>query len=278
MNYKQAKRFDELTCWPKQSSAAFHVWKYHGFAQYYHWEDDPDPELMLFTPILITAWHQGLLVRFEFTLAMQSAKSRAKACFFELHSPNSVLQSNTVRELDIQSLLIENEARGAWRHFGVLPESAAPKLACEWRGTVIEAARGLETRTTGYVFYYGEITSRFNIFAFRGESTGPAIVPDGQVVTEMLTNWLCPEKAKRPKTSRNVKPKLRRSILERDGYQCVDCGRSPRNDPFCVLHVDHRIAVAKGGSNRPDNLQTLCDWCNIGKHTDPDWKLKAAKL
>jgi 5-methylcytosine-specific restriction endonuclease McrA len=275
MNHKQPKQFDELTCWPKQSSAAFHIWKYHGFAQYYHWEDDTDPELMLFTPILITAWHQGLPVRFEFTLAMQSAKSRAKAWFFQLHSPSSVLQGNAMCGLDIQSSLMND---GAWGHCGILPESVAPKLACEWRNTIIEAARGLETRTTGYVFCYGEVTSKFSIFTLCNESVGPAIVPNGQVITEKLANWLCPEKAKRPKTSRNVKPKLRRSILERDGYQCVDCGRNPRNDPSCVLHVDHRIAIAKGGSNRPSNLQTLCDWCNIGKHTDPDWKLKAVKL
>jgi hypothetical protein len=77
-----------------------------------------------------------------------------------------------------------------------------------------------------------------------------------------------------PPTKRKVKPKLRRQILERDNYQCLDCGRSPRNDAACVLHVDHRIPLAKGGTNDPDNLQTLCDDCNIGKGVDLDWKLK----
>jgi hypothetical protein len=70
--------------------------------------------------------------------------------------------------------------------------------------------------------------------------------------------------------------KTRRIILERDKYRCVDCGRSPQNDPSCVLHIDHRIPISKGGSNNEDNLQTLCDWCNLGKGVDMDWKLGQA--
>jgi hypothetical protein len=76
------------------------------------------------------------------------------------------------------------------------------------------------------------------------------------------------------KAKRKVSAKLRRQILERDNYQCLDCGRSPRNDSTCVLHVDHRIPLAKGGTNNPENLQTLCDDCNIGKGVDIDWKLQ----
>ena len=70
--------------------------------------------------------------------------------------------------------------------------------------------------------------------------------------------------------------RTRRKVMERDGFKCVDCGRSPQNDSSCVLHVDHRKAVSKGGTNCMENLQTLCDWCNLGKKTDLDWKLKEA--
>ena len=35
-------------------------------------------------------------------------------------------------------------------------------------------------------------------------------------------------------------------------------------------HVDHRIALARGGSNDKKNLQLLCPPCNIKKHAkDP---------
>lgn len=63
---------------------------------------------------------------------------------------------------------------------------------------------------------------------------------------------------------REVSPKLRHQILERDGFRCCDCGESSQT-PGVVLEVDHKIAVSKGGSNDPDNLRTLCKDCNIGK-------------
>lgn len=72
---------------------------------------------------------------------------------------------------------------------------------------------------------------------------------------------------------KSLSVRTRRKVMERDRFQCVDCGRSPQNDPSCVLHIDHRLPVSKGGTDAMDNLQTLCDWCNLGKKTDLDWKL-----
>lgn len=80
----------------------------------------------------------------------------------------------------------------------------------------------------------------------------------------------------KPIKRRSISLGLRRAILERDGYRCVDCGRSPRTDSSCVLHIDHRVPLAKGGTNEEANLQTLCDWCNLGKGVDLDWKLNQA--
>lgn len=68
----------------------------------------------------------------------------------------------------------------------------------------------------------------------------------------------------------------RRKVMERDGFTCVDCGRNPRDNPGCILEVDHRRPVAMGGSNEEGNLQTLCDSCNRGKGAALDWKLKEA--
>ena len=63
---------------------------------------------------------------------------------------------------------------------------------------------------------------------------------------------------------RDVSAKLRHQILERDGFRCCDCGATP-DMPGVVLEVDHRNPVAKGGSNDPSNLRTLCGDCNRGK-------------
>lgn len=75
------------------------------------------------------------------------------------------------------------------------------------------------------------------------------------------------------KERKKMSPKLRRQVLERDNFRCVDCGTSPQNDPNCILHVDHRIAVSRGGKSNINNLQTLCADCNTGKGVSMDWKL-----
>lgn len=69
--------------------------------------------------------------------------------------------------------------------------------------------------------------------------------------------------------------------FQRDGFRCQYCGASP---PAVVLHVDHVVAVANGGSNADDNLVTACSNCNHGKGTKStnqaamprDYKLLAA--
>ncbi|MDE2100134.1 MAG: HNH endonuclease [Patescibacteria group bacterium] len=55
---------------------------------------------------------------------------------------------------------------------------------------------------------------------------------------------------------------MRFEILKRDNFKCVYCGNGA---PNVKLHVDHRIALAKGGTNDPDNLVTACHICNAGK-------------
>jgi hypothetical protein len=56
--------------------------------------------------------------------------------------------------------------------------------------------------------------------------------------------------------------KLRFEVFKRDGFTCVYCGGQP---PKVVLHCDHVVAVANGGTNDIDNLVTACDACNLGK-------------
>jgi 5-methylcytosine-specific restriction endonuclease McrA len=44
-----------------------------------------------------------------------------------------------------------------------------------------------------------------------------------------------------------------------------NCVTRRKAEDGAALHVDHRLAVAKGGSNDEGNLWTLCDRCNLGK-------------
>lgn len=57
--------------------------------------------------------------------------------------------------------------------------------------------------------------------------------------------------------------RLRADILRRDRYRCNMCGTTAQHG--AVLHVDHIVAVSRGGKTTADNLQTLCQACNLGK-------------
>ena len=53
--------------------------------------------------------------------------------------------------------------------------------------------------------------------------------------------------------------KLRITILDRDGWQCVICHRPAHT-------VDHIVPRVKGGDMwSPDNLQSMCKSCNSSK-------------
>ena len=58
----------------------------------------------------------------------------------------------------------------------------------------------------------------------------------------------------RPKVSH----RLRRMVLRRDGYLCQRCG-APATD------VDHVVPRHRGGSDRMDNLVSLCGPCHRAK-------------
>jgi hypothetical protein len=72
-----------------------------------------------------------------------------------------------------------------------------------------------------------------------------------------------PKEIKR--TPRGINLRLRWTILKRDNFSCRKCGRSPAKDQSIILHVDHIIPWSKDGETVIDNLETLCEGCNLGK-------------
>jgi hypothetical protein len=65
--------------------------------------------------------------------------------------------------------------------------------------------------------------------------------------------------------SRNVPLGLRLKVLSRDNFRCIFCGKSPAIDIGTKLHIDHVTPFSKGGRSVLENLQTLCEECNLGK-------------
>ena len=53
--------------------------------------------------------------------------------------------------------------------------------------------------------------------------------------------------------------KTRLEVFERDAYRCVIC------QSWQDLTIDHIHPVSRGGTNDPNNLQTMCRLCNSAK-------------
>ena len=57
--------------------------------------------------------------------------------------------------------------------------------------------------------------------------------------------------------------RTRESILRRDGFRCVECGKPCNPDEVDIHHLLPRSA---GGSDEPSNLIALCDGCHAAHH------------
>ena len=94
------------------------------------------------------------------------------------------------------------------------------------------------------------------------EDRKPELVP----INNLNSKKRNPKKIlKEKRTPRNINLRLRFTILKRDNFSCEKCGCSPAKDPKVVLHVDHIVPWSKGGETVIDNLETLCQDCNLGK-------------
>jgi hypothetical protein len=67
------------------------------------------------------------------------------------------------------------------------------------------------------------------------------------------------------KTPRDPSLRLRFRVMKRDNFTCRACGARPALKPGLLLHVDHIEPWSRGGETVEENLQTLCEPCNLGK-------------
>jgi hypothetical protein len=68
---------------------------------------------------------------------------------------------------------------------------------------------------------------------------------------------------------RGISQKLRAEVLDRNGFTCQMCGKTPGEiDPDTSrkvrLHVGHIVDKSLGGKDELSNLRTLCSTCNQG--------------
>ena len=85
----------------------------------------------------------------------------------------------------------------------------------------------------------------------------------------MLFDMFPAPRPRRRKIDGNIKQDLYRS---QDG-RCMYCGTRQRMD---LMDVDHKIPLARGGSDSRRNLQLLCRTCNARKGAKTDREFRAA--
>lgn len=164
--------------------------------------------------------------------------------------------------------------RGPFHDLEVSTDSAAERVARVWR----EAHEALDTLAmawgrlprlcadAGYEAFDFADEARQVIAALLEETcrrrdsfdpvaTGEATAFLAGILAELATDsgW-SPTRVRIPQGVRNL-------ILRRDGYRCMACGEDDRT----LLQIDHRVPVALGGGNDPDNLRVLCAICNRRK-------------
>ena len=61
------------------------------------------------------------------------------------------------------------------------------------------------------------------------------------------------------------KKKFRYYIFARDNYRCQLCSKDLSNSPPSERILDHKIPLAKDGSNEKHNIWLLCDNCDKKK-------------
>lgn len=88
---------------------------------------------------------------------------------------------------------------------------------------------------------------------------------ENAILKSLPKEVLTQEELKEINRRRNIKDTTRYSVLERAGFKCQCCGIKPLKNNDVILHIDHIIPYSLGGSDNIDNLQVLCDKCNISK-------------
>lgn len=84
----------------------------------------------------------------------------------------------------------------------------------------------------------------------------------------------CSERYNRILIWQNTVPKVPWCAIVRDRFACTECGESGlyKNEygiyiPASVgLEVHHIVPISKGGTDRLDNLETLCTTCHYKRH------------
>ncbi len=127
-----------------------------------------------------------------------------------------------------------------WSHYGRQPRRAQLALPPS------------KISQSPYLRSFGSWSKALERFVEFANAAGADVPESGVKVTSQVT-------------PRDPSLRLRFRVLQKDRFTCRSCGKSPATSLGIELHVDHVIPWSKGGLTTIENLQTLCDRCNLGK-------------
>ena len=88
---------------------------------------------------------------------------------------------------------------------------------------------------------------------------------ENAILKSLPKEALSREELKEINRRKKISDTTRYAVLERAGFKCQCCGSKPLKNNDVILHIDHIIPHSLGGSDNIDNLQVLCDKCNLSK-------------
>ncbi|MGH7813586.1 MAG: homing endonuclease associated repeat-containing protein [Candidatus Binataceae bacterium] len=120
-----------------------------------------------------------------------------------------------------------------------------------------------------YIRHFGTWRKALEAFVRWANEVEPSPAPDDNAVQPLAGELSrAPERAAKKtgrRTRREPSLRLKVRVLMRDGNRCKLCG-AVAGDGITKLHFDHSpIPWSKGGETVLENLQILCDKCNLGK-------------
>jgi 5-methylcytosine-specific restriction endonuclease McrA len=139
-----------------------------------------------------------------------------------------------------------------WTHYGRQPRLDEMKIAPSTVGP------------KAYILRWGTWRKSLKTFVDWANAEGQAGIPTRTISREVPSQQVVAS-ARKEEDCREVRPGLRFKVFLRDRFRCVACGRSPATHLNVELHADHIKSVYDDGKTIFENLQTLCQDCNLGK-------------
>ena len=105
----------------------------------------------------------------------------------------------------------------------------------------------------------------FKIDKYKNENETIIEFIENAILKSLPKEALSREELKEINRRKKISDTTRYAVLERAGFKCQCCGSKPLKNNDVILHIDHIIPHSLGGSDNVDNLQVLCDKCNLSK-------------